>query len=161
MFSTLRLTGRASCSLLGLGLGRSPPAALTSIRSNVTYSGGHASVGQGGFYGSGGSRTLNDRQLEDLKHGRDEACAHVGDVDTLKAVVLEIEGIEDEISSALTADDDKMKVIELKAKLKKTVTHPKVMVVLNKLEYKGAPVWGLSERELEVVNFLRSKVNEC
>jgi hypothetical protein len=52
------------------------------------------------------------------------------------------------------------KVIELKATLKKIVTAPAVTEIMNKLEYKGEPVWGLSESERELVAYMRQKVNE-
>ena len=35
------------------------------------------------------------------------------------------------------------------------------MKVLDKLEYDGEPVWGLNDREREVVKTLRAKVNEA
>ena len=50
--------------------------------------------------------------------------------------------------------------IELKSKLRKIVTSPEVMDVLNNREFKGEPVWGLSEGERTMVSQNRQKVNE-
>ena len=43
-------------SSLRLLRARAPPRAAAAYSNSITYSGGQASVGQGGFYGSGGAR---------------------------------------------------------------------------------------------------------
>ena len=55
--------------LARLALSSSHLRLLTKLRSsaaysNITYSGGHASEGQGGFYGSGGARILQNEQTQ-------------------------------------------------------------------------------------------------
>ncbi|GMI28945.1 hypothetical protein TrRE_jg3703, partial [Triparma retinervis] len=68
---------------------RLPPLLSSPLRpySNITYSGGHASEGQGGFYGSGGARALQSEQTQQ----REGAVAHAEDVRELGRVVGEIE----------------------------------------------------------------------
>mmetsp|Transcript_15911 Transcript_15911/g.32676 ORF Transcript_15911/g.32676 Transcript_15911/m.32676 type:complete len:151 (+) Transcript_15911:61-513(+) len=130
--------------------------AVSSFRpySNITYSGGHASEGQGGFYGSGGARILQNEQTQ-----REGAVAHASDVQELLRVMEEIEQTE----SMILAEGEGVsnRVIELKATLKKIVTRPAVTEIMAKLEYKGEPVWGLSETERELVTYMRQKVNEA
>jgi hypothetical protein len=43
------------------------------------------------------------------------------------------------------------KTIELKSAIKKTISNPKVRALLNRLEIKGEPVWGLSSKERDLV----------
>ena len=96
--------------------GRSATSRAVVVRSvrfnsNVTYSGGHASEGQGGFYGSGGSRAA---LTPSAKH-RPDAVAHAADVAQLVRVVEEIEKVE---SLILQEPEGSVtnKSIELKAK---------------------------------------------
>ena len=49
---------------------------LSSDGGGITYSGGHASTGQGGFYGSGGARANKENSVEQ----RTEAVAQMEDV---------------------------------------------------------------------------------
>ncbi|GMI46261.1 hypothetical protein TrCOL_g310 [Triparma columacea] len=138
---------------LPLTLPRPLPHTLPRTYSNITYSGGHASEGQGGFYGSGGARILQGSTSQ-----RAGAVAHAGDVMELERVVGEVEKTEGLILQEGKGVSNK--VIELKATLKKIVTAPAVTEIMNKLEYKGEPVWGLSESERELVAYMRQKVNE-
>jgi hypothetical protein len=50
--------------------------ACRNLSDSITYSGGHASQGQGGFYGSGGSRAKNNQ----LPTHHPEALARVADI---------------------------------------------------------------------------------
>ncbi len=52
------------------------------------------------------------------------------------------------------------KTIELKSKIRKTISNPRVRELLNKLEIKGEPVWGLSSKERELVKSARQKYRE-
>jgi len=121
----------------------------------MSHSGGHALNGQGGYYGSGGSRAA----LTKTSVHRPEAVAHAEDVSALHSLIPQIEKMESMLHGY--GDTVDMKTIELKSSLKKLVTQPKVMDVLSKLEFKGEPVWGLSEQERELVQYVRRKVNEC
>ncbi|GMI35373.1 hypothetical protein TeGR_g4732 [Tetraparma gracilis] len=138
-----------------LAAARLPAAGRSAAYSNITYSGGHASTGQGGYYGSGGSRSLG---RDKSSPHRPEAVAHAQDVAVLEGISGEVEVLE----ASLLAHGDAVSnaTIELSAKLKKMVTQGSVMEVLDKLEFKGEPVWGLSERERELVLYMRQKVNE-
>jgi len=125
------------------------------------YSGGQAISGQGGFYGSGGARSLqvdNDEQhsTEDKRH---RMLALAADVENLSRVVAEAEALEQK----LLDEDDVVssKSIELKASIKKLMTDPSMLESLNRLEVQGQPVWGLSSQEREMVALCRYKVNNC
>jgi hypothetical protein len=98
-------------------------------------SGGHASTGQGGYYGSGGSRSLG---RDKSSPHRPEAVAHAQDVAVLEGISGEVEVLE----ASLLAHGDAVSnaTIELSAKLKKMVTQGSVMEVLDKLEFKVSKV---------------------
>jgi hypothetical protein len=51
--------------------------------------------------------------------------------------------------------------IELKAGIKKLMTHPEIMETLDRLEVLGEPVWGLSREEREMIILAREKVMKC
>lgn len=53
------------------------------------------------------------------------------------------------------------KIIEIKSKIKKACTNPEFIESLNRLEFNGEPVWGLSCDEREMIMNARAKVNEC
>ena len=52
-------------------------------------------------------------------------------------------------------------MIEVKAHIKKLMTHPDTMELLDRLQVQGKPVWGLSTDERELIMLAREKVNEC
>ena len=64
----------------------------------ITYSGGHASQGQGGFYSSGGARANKENEVEQ----RTGAVAQMEDVKVLRAVMAEVSELEEQLS---TEDD--------------------------------------------------------
>eukprot|EP00579_Thalassiosira_antarctica_P000710 CAMPEP_0201875182 /NCGR_PEP_ID=MMETSP0902-20130614/7228_1 /ASSEMBLY_ACC=CAM_ASM_000551 /TAXON_ID=420261 /ORGANISM="Thalassiosira antarctica, Strain CCMP982" /LENGTH=158 /DNA_ID=CAMNT_0048402185 /DNA_START=43 /DNA_END=516 /DNA_ORIENTATION=+ len=105
---------------------------------SITYSGGQASEGQGGFYGSGGARAS---KLE-TEH-RPEMVALAADVDNLTLVMEEIykldamlEEVKENAGSSVTG-----KSLEISSKIKKIMTSVDVMDCLNRLEVEGEPVW--------------------
>jgi hypothetical protein len=49
------------------------------------------------------------------------------------------------------------RTIEIKARMKKTISNPQVRELLNRLEIKGEPVWGLSSKERDLVRTARQK----
>jgi hypothetical protein len=125
---------------------------------SITYSGGQASEGQGGFYGSGGARVST---LE-TEH-RPEMLALAADVENLTLVMDEISKLD----SMLEEEKEKAgsnvtgKTLEIGSKIKKIMTSVDVMDCLNRLEVEGEPVWGLSSEERDLVHAARQKVNEC
>lgn len=123
------------------------------MSDSVTYSGGHASQGQGGFYGSGGSRAKNTSHPTH----RPEAIARVADIKELTQIMEAAEAMETELRTLTNVVNSR--TIELKARLKKTVSNPKVLELLNRLEIKGEPVWGLSSKERDLVRLARQKYN--
>jgi hypothetical protein len=52
------------------------------------------------------------------------------------------------------------RTIEIKARMKKTISNPQVRELLNRLEIKGEPVWGLSSKERDLVRTARQKYME-
>eukprot|EP00752_Nemacystus_decipiens_P002613 g2446.t1 len=51
--------------------------------------------------------------------------------------------------------------IELKSALKKRLSAPTMVELLNRLEINNQPVWGLTQEERELVKIAREKVNSC
>ncbi|KAL7565031.1 hypothetical protein ACA910_020742 [Epithemia clementina (nom. ined.)] len=135
-------------------------AAWYSSNSNITYSGGQAMEGQGGFYGSGGARAAAYDSSQDTKEeGRNFVLAVAGDVQTISETMDEVERLEnllrseEEGSSSVTS-----KSIEIKSAIKKLLTAKDFAEALNRLEVQGAPVWGLSTDEREMIVSAREKM---
>jgi hypothetical protein len=134
-----------------------------AIISCLKYSGGQATEGQGGYYGSGGARVGADTSpgTED----RRAVLAMASDVQKITAVMDEL----DKLESLLRREEEKQKassppdktVLQLKASIKKLMTAPDTVEALNRLEIQGEPVWGLSTDEREMIVLAREKVNEC
>lgn len=122
---------------------------LRLFSDNITYSGGQESIGQGGFYGSGGSR-----KVEAPKRYAG-ATAAMNDIAELVAIMEQVEMLESELRSLGKTVNSRS--IEIKARLKKVISNPKVAELLNRLEIKGEPVWGLSSKERDLVRAARDK----
>lgn len=124
----------------------------------MQYSGGQATEGQGGFYGSGGARAVDSSEFHG--DGRQALLAYAHDVEKITSVMDELDKLEtqllDEGKDAVTN-----KSIELKASIKKLMTSPEVTEALERLEVEGEPVWGLSTAEREMIMLCREKMNEC
>jgi len=125
---------------------------------SITYSGGQASEGQGGFYGSGGARVS---KLE-TEH-RPEMVALAADVENLTLVMEEIDKLDAMLMEEKEKSDSSVtgKSLEISSTIKKVMTSVDVMDCLNRLEVEGEPVWGLSSEERDLVHAARQKVNEC
>eukprot|EP01039_Chlorochromonas_danica_P004749 gene4749-5204_t len=117
---------------------------------SVTYSGGQATQGQGGFYGSGGSRLVKSKPAH-----HPEALARVADIKDLIQIMENVEILESELRSQGNVIN--ARTIEIKARIKKTISNPKVLELLNRLEINGSPVWGLSAKERDLVRLAREK----
>lgn len=127
---------------------------------NITYSGGQASEGQGGFYGSGGSRI----QAEKVVEKRPEMLALAADVQHIVSVMNEVdklEGILERENEECGDSAPSGKSIELRGSIKKVMADPKVIECLDRLEVQGEPVWGLSSSERDLIQMARQKVNDC
>lgn len=125
------------------------------LTQQVQYSGGQATEGQGGFYGSGGARVVSQDTGDG---GRSQLLALAQDVEKILHTMDEL----DQLESLLRSESDAVssKSIELKAAIKKLMTSAEVLDALNRLEVEGAPVWGLSSEEREMIIFAREKMNE-
>jgi hypothetical protein len=129
------------------------------------YSGGQASPGQGGFYGSGGARALSpDHTVEQHQNNeRNKMLAVAQDVQNVRLTMQELDLLE-----SLLRGEEKdniegvsSKSMELKNSIKKLMTAPEFLESLNNLEVQGEPAWGLSCEERELIMLAREKVNEC
>ena len=119
------------------------------------YSGGQATEGQGGYYGSGGSRVLPTTRAEH----HIELLALAADVEKIYQTMKELETLE---SLLLAGQKDEVsgKSIELRQSIKKLMTAPAFLESLNRLEFNGQPIWGLSTDEREKINLAREKVTK-
>jgi len=126
---------------------------------NITYSGGQATEGQGGYYGSGGSR----KDLTPEAEHRPEMLALAADVQNIQAVMTEVETLEGLLESERDENNGEItgRSIELRSTIKKLMTSPEVMDCLSRLEIQGEPVWGLSSDERDLIKAAREKVNGC
>ena len=121
------------------------------------YSGGQATEGQGGFYGSGGARKIDNAGEQQM-----QMLALAADVQKITAVMGEVETLESLLESETKASNGEVtgKSIEIRANIKKLVTSPDFTESLNRLEIHGSPVWGLSSDERELIIDARAKVLE-
>ena len=131
------------------------------IRRRFQYSGGQATEGQGGYYGSGGSRVIGQDDVD--TEGRNRVIAMAADVERIQSTVRDLDELETLLRSE--EEDNKSdtvtsKTIELKNSIKKLITSKDVVESLNSLEIQGSPVWGLSTEEREMIVYLRDKMNE-
>mmetsp|Transcript_17747 Transcript_17747/g.24657 ORF Transcript_17747/g.24657 Transcript_17747/m.24657 type:complete len:165 (+) Transcript_17747:100-594(+) len=133
------------------------------MSSNITYSGGQASEGQGGFYGSGGARATKVGDGTERTEHRPELLALAGDVQKIVEIMNEVEILE----NLLLNDDPKNdavvsnKTIEIRTNIKKLMTSKDFRESLDRLEIEGQPVWGLSSDERDLITQARAKMNEC
>ena len=136
------------------------------------YSGGQESVGQGGFYASGGARaadttTSSSSSSPTIEESRMSMLALAADVQKISSVMKELETLENLLAHDKERDGGgggetvSGRSIEIKASIKKLMTQPDVLESLNRLEIQGKPVWGLSSDERELIIMARDKVNEC
>lgn len=157
---TLGIAGHARHAIPALSVCVSSPAQRRafSYGESITYSGGQASEGQGGFYGSGGARAS---KLE-TEH-KPEMVALAADVENLTLVMEEIYKLDAMLEEEKESADSSItgKSLEISSKIKKIMTSVDVMDCLNRLEVEGEPVWGLSSEERDLVHAARQKVNEC
>ena len=84
-----------------------------------------------------------------------EALARQVDVSKLSSIWAEVETLETELQSLGSSPSSRS--IEIKARIKKTISNPSVRELLQRLEIKGEPVWGLSSSERDLVRAVKSK----
>ena len=85
--------------------------------------------------------------------------AMAADVQKITHVMDELETLENLLERE--AGQVSGRSIEIKNSIKKLMTSQEVSEALNRLEYNGSPVWGLSMAERALVEAAREKVNEC
>ncbi|GAB5033641.1 Hypothetical protein NocV09_01401730 [Nannochloropsis oceanica] len=119
---------------------------------SITYSGGQATSGQGGFYGAGGARASKAQTAH-----RPEAVAHAADIKSLRILMEEV----DELQVELRAATELPKQISIKSAIKKKASGREMTELLKRLELKGQPVWGMSVSERDLVKEARRLFNSC
>ncbi|KAL7508887.1 hypothetical protein ACHAXN_005968 [Cyclotella atomus] len=139
---------------------------FSGYSDSITYSGGQASEGQGGFYGSGGARVSTsetEHKPEMVRIVNIVFLALGTDVENLTLVMEEVYNLEQLLEEEKDKADGGVsgKTLEISSKIKKIMTSVDVMETLKRLEVEGEPVWGLSSDERELVHDARRKVNEC
>eukprot|EP00549_Striatella_unipunctata_P020370 CAMPEP_0118710118 /NCGR_PEP_ID=MMETSP0800-20121206/23146_1 /TAXON_ID=210618 ORGANISM="Striatella unipunctata, Strain CCMP2910" /NCGR_SAMPLE_ID=MMETSP0800 /ASSEMBLY_ACC=CAM_ASM_000638 /LENGTH=164 /DNA_ID=CAMNT_0006614149 /DNA_START=24 /DNA_END=518 /DNA_ORIENTATION=+ len=128
---------------------------------SITYSGGQATEGQGGFYGSGGARAeAGSSQPSVVEDQRPSMLALASDVQKIENVMKEVSSLENLLEAEGTEVVNNV-TIELRSSIKKLMTAPDFMESLGRLELKGEPIWGLSSDERELIVTARNKMNEC
>ena len=120
----------------------------------VQYSGGQATEGQGGYYGSGGSRVIEPPVVT----GRSQLLALAADVERVVSVMEELQTLET-LYARESEDGISGKNIELRNSIRKLMTGAEFLDSLGRLEVQGSPVWGLSASEREMIILAREKVN--
>jgi len=125
----------------------------------VQYSGGQATEGQGGYYGSGGAR----KTMPPGEWQRPQMLALAADVNKVTMLMSEVETLENILADEVKTSNGvpSGKSIEIKSKIKKLCTQPEFLECLNRLELNGEPVWGLSSEERDLIISARKKVNNC
>lgn len=142
-----------SRSALGLCRARASLHATARLSDSITYSGGQASVGQGGFYGSGGARcTKTSVEWNQNCIASAEKVANLVEIMNQAYKLQEVIGAGDPLSEA---------VIESKASLKKLMTSPTTVEYIDSLEVNDEPVWGLSQKERSLVKEARYMSQTC
>ena len=119
---------------------------------SITYSGGQATSGKGGFYGAGGARANKAQTAH-----RPEAVAHAADIKSLRVLMEEV----DELQVELRAATELPKQISIKSAIKKKASGREMTELLKRLELKGQPVWGMSVSERDLVKEARRLFNSC
>lgn len=134
----------------------------SSSSDNITYSGGHASSGQGGYYGSGGARAKaeQDSTRDITQEQRSKVLAISSDVQAVQQFLEELEQLEDLLREEEQESGGKVtgRSEELRSKRKHLVSNRKILECLDRLQIEGAPVWGLSSEEHDMVVMARERV---
>lgn len=174
LFSTTKKSKLPAVALLAL---RNYNNTMTTFSSdNITYSGGQAIDGQGGFYGSGGARVIKPDEAakmmmsdaERAATNRQTVLAMQQDIEMVTNTMKEYGVLEQQLLDCTTNDNNSnnneetasTESIKLKSAIKKLMTSPDLLDSLKRLEIQGEPVWGLSSSERELIMECREKMNE-
>ena len=99
-------------------------------------------------------RTFIDGVYTQVAH-HPEALAREADIQSLSKIMSEVDMLENDLLSH--GKEVNAKTIEIKSRIKKTIQNPNVRSLLNRLEIKGEPVWGLSSKERDLVRSAKNK----
>ena len=89
--------------------------------------------------------------------------AMAADVQKLTHIMEELETLEHLLERDNQENPGQVsgRSIEIKNSIKKLMTNSETLETLNRLEFDGSPVWGLSMSERSLVELAREKVNQC
>jgi hypothetical protein len=137
-----------------------PSPSFRAFSDSITYSGGQATEGQGGFYSAGGARA---QVPESGTEARPEMLALAADVQRITSVMEELDTLQHLLDRETSENEGQVsgKSIELRGSIKKLMTNPEITECLNRLEVQGEPVWGLSSNERDLIRSARETVNNC
>jgi len=88
-----------------------------------------------------------------------KAVAQLEDIKELNAIMAEVAALE--AQNLASADPLQESVIENKQTIKRLMTAPHTVALIDRLEMGGQPVWGLSQVERTLVREARSKSDTC
>jgi len=88
-----------------------------------------------------------------------KAVAQLEDIKELNGVMAEVAALE--VENASLGDPLLETVIENKQTIKRLMTAPHTIALIDRLELGGQPVWGLSQVERTLVREARSKSTTC
>mmetsp|Transcript_22570 Transcript_22570/g.36489 ORF Transcript_22570/g.36489 Transcript_22570/m.36489 type:complete len:176 (-) Transcript_22570:339-866(-) len=125
--------------------------------NNITYSGGQATTGQGGFYGSGATRAA--AQARDRFEQRAGALAALEDVAQLRALMDQVEALDADLRAQ--EEQGSPRAVQTRATLKKLLTSARTTELMKRLMMNGQPVWGLTQSERELVRSVQEAINSC
>lgn len=85
------------------------------------------------------------------------------DVEHIKMVMEELELLEHLLQKDQEEHDNKVtnRSVELRGAIKHLIANKEFLDCLDRLEIQGAPIWGLSSEEHELISLAREKINHC
>ena len=96
-------------------------------------------------------------------HERSKMLALATDVEHIKMVMEELELLEHLLQKDQEEHNDQVTnhSVELRGSIKHLVTNKEFLDCLDRLEYQGKPIWGLSSEEHDLISLAREKINQC
>jgi hypothetical protein len=94
---------------------------------------------------------------------RSQMLALATDVDHIKMVMDELELLEHLLHKDQEEHNDQVtnRSVELRGSINHLVTNKDFVECLDRLEYQGKPIWGLSSEEHDLILRARGKINQC
>jgi len=89
--------------------------------------------------------------------------ALASDVDHVKMIMEELQLLEHLLQKDKEENNNEVtnRSVELRGSIKHLVANKEFLDCLNRLEYQGKPIWGLSSDEHDLILLARDKINQC